>query len=179
MTQIFRFIKNGPTEKGHFTLVFLSARQVAFSKEQNSLDCILFLCCWFFFFFKFPVKKINKNMLGESRTLQSNREVKESLALSRHDCALTSTLWMVPVSERNRSRHEPPCQGFIPPDERGQFGVARHRPSSPFSDRDGCLSSPVMASVMNGLHCQGKKGKGGLGALRGSIRTHRRTCFAC
>lgn len=145
-------------------------------------DKLLFLkskTAWIVSSFLFPVKKINKNMLGESRTLQSNREVKESLALSRHDCALTSTLWMVPVSERNRSHHEPPCQGFIPPDERGQFGVARHRPSSPFSDRDGCLSSPVMASVMNGLHCQGKKGKGGLGALRGSIRTHRRTCFAC
>lgn len=40
-------------------------------------------------------------------------------------------------------------------------GTARR---SPFSDRDGCLSSPVMASVMNGLHCQGKKGKRGPGS---------------
>lgn len=64
-----------------------------------------------------------------------------------------------------RSPHEPLCQGFIPPDERGKFGVARHSLSSPFSDRDGCLSSLVMASVMNGLHRQGKKGKGGLVAL--------------
>lgn len=39
--------------------------------------------------------------------------------------------------------------------------TARH---SPFSDRDGCLSSPVMASVMNGLHCQGEKGKEGPGS---------------
>ncbi|CAG10731.1 unnamed protein product [Tetraodon nigroviridis] len=34
---------------------------------------------------------------------------------------------------------------------------AAHR--SPGSDRDGCLSSPVMALLMNGLHCQEKKGK--------------------
>lgn len=50
---------------------------------------------------------------------------------------------------------------------------------SPIPDRDGCLSSPVMVSLMNGLHCQEKKGKRGLGALRGSIRTHGRTCLAC
>ena len=48
-------------------------------------------------------------------------------------------------------------------------GAAR---CGPLSDWDGCLSSPVMASVMNGLHCRGNKGKGGLGALWGSIRTH-------
>lgn len=44
---------------------------------------------------------------------------------------MTSTLWMTPASERNISRHEPLCQGFIPPDERGQFGVARHSPPQP------------------------------------------------
>lgn len=37
--------------------------------------------------------------------------------------------------------------------------AAAHR--SPGSDRDGCLSSPVMASLMNGLHCQEKKAKKG------------------
>lgn len=36
---------------------------------------------------------------------------------------------------------------------------AAHRSSA--SDRDGCLSSPVMASLMNGLHCQENKGKKG------------------
>lgn len=35
---------------------------------------------------------------------------------------------------------------------------------SPIPDRDGCLSSPVMASLMNGLHCQEKKGKKGPGS---------------
>lgn len=34
---------------------------------------------------------------------------------------------------------------------------AAHR--SPDSDRDGCLSSPVRASLMDGLHCQEKKGE--------------------
>lgn len=31
----------------------------------------------------------------------------------------------------------------------------------PIPDRDGCLSSPAMASLMNGLHCQEEKGKKG------------------
>lgn len=35
---------------------------------------------------------------------------------------------------------------------------------SPIPDRDGCLSSPVMASLMNGLRCQEKKGKKGPGS---------------
>jgi len=59
------------------------------------------------------------------------------------------------VNETNRSRHEPLCRGFIPPGERGQFGVARHRPFFELSSH---------GLVMNGLHCQGKQGKRGPGS---------------
>lgn len=70
-------------------------------------------------------------------------------------CALSSKPLMTPATMRNR----PHCvtEGFIPPMRKASLvwhGLAR------FPEKDDCLSSAVMALVMNGLHCQRKKGPG-------------------
>lgn len=50
-------------------IVFLSVRQVTFTNEHNSLLGILLLFIYLFL-------QIDKNMLGESGTLQSSKAVK-------------------------------------------------------------------------------------------------------
>ena len=66
-----------PQRKHHLKLDCFSCQRdkLLFTKEQSGLLGILFL--WFFFFFH--SLQIDKNMLGESRTLQSNRAFKGEL----------------------------------------------------------------------------------------------------